>query len=335
MISSRGFASPSCGILLAMLPRITVKNAGPGSLGVLIKLWHQAWYAQCSREAHHAYRMRLFTTPWARKNLEVLVLEENGAPLSGMMALSFRMKLGGRRLKVAGVAAVVTAPEQRGRGLAARLMSIAHRRFQDSGHDAALLFSDIGTDYYARFGYVPWPTTRFTLQVPPGSLARGYQVRAARMSDLPALRALQDGFQKPFAFKLERPVAYWRHQHSRALGRDELLGITPPSWGRFVIETKNNLVAYIRLAVRDRLLVVSEAAHLPRRENALAELIADRARVAKADGISLLAPESLVDALRLPVARREACDKMMVASLSPKAPDVSPVSHCFWGEDWF
>lgn len=317
-----------------MLPRITVKNAGPGSLGVLIDLWHRTWYPQCKAAAHHAYRMKLFTTPWARKNLQVLVLEENGAPLSGMMALSFSMKLNGRRLKVAGVAAVVTSPEQRGRGLAARLMTIAHRRFQDSGHQAALLFSDIGTEYYARFGYVPWPTTRFTLQAPPGKLARGLAVREAKAGDLPVMRALQEAFQKPFAFKLERPVAYWKHQVTRALGREALFGAARPSWGRFVIEARKQPVAYVRTAVRDGLLVVSEAACLPRRENALAELIAARARDEKVDGISLLAPESLVDALRLPVARREACDKMMVAPLAPRV-DASPVSHCFWGEDWF
>lgn len=313
-----------------MLPRITVKNAGPGSLGVLIDLWHRQWYPQCPAQAHHAYRMRLLTTPWARKNLQVLVLEENGAPLSGMMALSFRMRLNGRRIKVAGVAAVVTAPEQRGRGLAARLLTIAHRRFQDSGHDAALLFSDIGTDYYARFGYVPWPTTRFTLKVPAGRPARG--VREARLDEM---RALQDTFQQSYAFRLEKPLAYWRHLLARAAGRDRLFGNDRPSPGRFVIEAKNAPVAYARILERDGALTVTEAAHLPRHEKLLAALIADRARAAKARTVSLLAPRELVDALGFPISKREACDKMMVASLSDKASDVSPVSHCFWGEDWF
>ena len=318
-----------------MLPRITVKNAGPGSLGVLIDLWHRTWYAQVPPEAHHAYRMRLFTSPWARKNLQVLVLEENGAPLSGMMALTLSVRLDGRVLKVAGVAAVVTAPEQRGRGLAARLLAIAHRRFQDSGHHAALLFSDIGTAYYAKLGYVPWPTTRYTLRAPAVALPRGHSVRPAVPGDLPAMRALQERFQEPYALALEKSVPYWRHQLLRARARDKMFGIKRPSSGRFVIEATGAPVAYARVTARDGALTVTEAAHLPDREHALAALIAARAQAESAATVDLLAPAALVKALGLPVTRREPCDKMMLAPLTLPPGSVDSVNHCFWREDWF
>lgn len=322
-----------------MLPRITVKNAGPGSLAVMIGLWQRTWYEKVAPEAHHAYRMQLLTTPWARKNLQVLVLEENGAPLSGLIALTFPVRMRGHVLKVAGVAAVVTEPAQRGRGLAARLLSIAHRRFQDSGHDAALLFSDIGTPYYEKLSYVPWPTTRHALVVPAAASApAGVTVREATARDLTAMRQLYERFQAPFSMALERPLAYWRHLMGRARWRDRMLGQTKHHSGRWIAEVDGEPVAYARVAAREIDLAVTEAAHLPGHAPALAHLVTERARALSRDRLSMVAPASLTEALGLCVAAADPVDKMMMAPLSGRAAtadQVQPLDHCFWAEDWF
>lgn len=331
MISERGPGVYHAVLSEPMLPRITVKNAGPGSLGVLVDLWHTTWYPHVPREAHHAYRMRLLTTPWARKHMQVLVLEENGAPRSGMIALSLPMKLNGRALKVAGVAAVVTDPKQRGRGLAARLLRIAHRRFTDAGHDASLLFSDIGTSYYAKLGYVPWPTTRYTLAVPAPT--RGTQVRTATARDLPTLRALYDAHQAQYGLSLTKPVAYWRHMATRATHRAAMLGT--PAAERTLLTRGGRALAYAKLTKGDGGLTVTEAAHLPGHAQALARLIAARAHELSARVVALVAPESLVKSLGMPIQRTVAIDKMMLAPLSHKAGDAHPLSHAFWGEDWY
>jgi len=320
-----------------MLPRITVENARPGSLEILTGLWHRTWYASVSPEAHHAYRMRVLTTPWARRACQVLALAENGAVRSGMIVLSLPMRLNGRKLKVAGVAAVVTDPEHRGRGLAARLIAISHRRLADAGHDAAMLFTEIGTAYYAKLGYTSWPITRYSLEVADAP-APGVTIRPATARDVPAMVRLSAAFQQGYPLAFERTPAYLRHMMSRARGRDELFAAPGARVrhvsGRWIAEAGGEPVAYARVLPREGQLAITEAAFAPGRASALARLAVERARAGGFPALSVAGPASLPAALALPVTGTQAVDKMMMAPLAGGL-SVAPVEHCFWSEDWF
>ena len=322
-----------------MLPRITVKNAGPGSLEFLTGLWHRTWYPSVTPEAHHVYRMRVLTSPWARRCSQVLVLEENGAPRAGMIVLTLSMRLRGKKRKVAGIAAVVTDPEHRGRGLAARLVTIGHRRLADAGHQAALLFTEIGTAYYAKLGYVTWPLARRTLALPDSARTpRGLTFRPATARDLPAMRRLLTQAQKGFTLGIERPADYFRHLMSRAVWRDELFA--PPGTvvehvsGRWIAERGGEPVAHARLVPREKELAISEGGYAPGEERALAALAVARAKDGGHAALSAAIPVSLAAALGLAETKVEPLEKMMMAPLTPGL-DVSPGEHCIWPDDWF
>lgn len=323
--------------------RIHVKNAGPGSLAVLSKLWHAQWYAGFTPGSHHAYRMRILTSPWARKHVQVLALEEEGAVRSGLIALSMSLELAGKRRKVAGVAAVVTDPEQRGRGFAARLLTVAHRRFADQGHHAAFLFTEIGTAYYAKLGYIPWPLVRHTLVPAIGAPApRGVAFSPATPADLPAQAALYDALQERFPVRFHRSRDYWRHMLARARAKDELLA---PSGGetrahaphRWIALARGKPVAYARVVPRDADVTVTDAGCLPGHADALAALLSARAGESDRSAVSIVAPASVVEELGLAVAKREPLDKLMFAPLAGPltARDLAPAPFCMWPEDWF
>ena len=61
--------------------------------------------------------------------------------------------LDGRAIRIAGIGAVFTQPAHRGRGAARDLLSRLLDRAAAGGVDLALLFSEIGPDYYARLGF--------------------------------------------------------------------------------------------------------------------------------------------------------------------------------------
>jgi predicted N-acetyltransferase YhbS len=329
---------------MAVLPRLTVKNAGPGTLAILTGLWHRVWYGHVTPESHHAYRMRMLTSPWARRHIQVLALEEGGAVRSGMIVLSHTMRLRGKKVKVAGVAAVVTDPDHRGRGFANRLIAIAHRRFVDSGHDAAMLFTEIGTAYYAKLGYITWPVVKHLLELPAPERARGLKIAPATAADLPDQARLYAAVQDRYDLALVRPRPLWRHVIARSRWRDEVLepvdGTTvahdPHRW---IARTARGVaVAYARAVPREDDLWVAEAGYAPGHAPALAQLLAHRGRALDRAKLALAASPRLVEELGLPAIKSETIEKMMFAPLGGKTPapaDVAPATHCFWPEDWF
>ena len=69
------------------------------------------------------------------------------------------------RSRSPGIGAVFTAPAARGRGAARELIDRLLERAAADGADLALLFSEIGPDYYARLGFEAIATTDRQLRV--------------------------------------------------------------------------------------------------------------------------------------------------------------------------
>ena len=101
-----------------------------------------------------------------------------------------------------GIAAVFTAPELRGQGYAGDLIERIIGIAEADGFDFAMLFSEIGADYYARhrFNIVPHETLRLELRRKPG--APGVVVRTGDRQDIPHIvnmhRDLASGYRLSF-----------------------------------------------------------------------------------------------------------------------------------------
>jgi predicted acetyltransferase len=125
----------------------------------------------------------------------------------------FEVFLAGVRVQQAGIAAVQTAPEQRRRGIAARLMRRALEAARDDGIGWSLLYP-FDPGFYARYGWQTLPTgTR--LDLPPSRLGRPDEVGAERVT----------GDLRPQLQDLHlRCAAEWNFTNARTLGNRDVWG---------------------------------------------------------------------------------------------------------------
>jgi predicted N-acetyltransferase YhbS len=89
----------------------------------------------------------------------------------------------------AGIGSIAVAPENRGRGLATRLIRGVLKRLDRRGFKRVFLFSDIAARFYEPFGFKPLPARH---QKRPGSVCM-VRARSTR-------RLLAPGFTPPDYF---------------------------------------------------------------------------------------------------------------------------------------
>jgi len=112
----------------------------------------------------------------------------------------YTMRIGSARVRVAGVGAVATAGEFRGRGLMQRTASVALAAMADYGYDLSILFGIDG--FYGQFGYVrAWSGCEYSVKY--GDLPQG--------GSAPALRRCE-----PLA--MPQLVRLFNRHHARATG---------------------------------------------------------------------------------------------------------------------
>src|SRR5205085_2249351 len=121
----------------------------------------------------------------------------------------FSAVLDRRTVSVLGIGAVFTQPNHRGHGYARDLVERLLEQATQRGAGAALLFSEIGADYYRPLGFEPIPTRELVVRVaePLRRGAPAMLVRAGEDRDLDALAAIGRARAGPFRFHLDRDRA--------------------------------------------------------------------------------------------------------------------------------
>jgi len=126
---------------------------------------YDIWNDGLSRTAYGRYWRAQIATAWGRTHLERYALVEGGGLLASGKLYAFDAVLAGRAIRVAGLGAIFTSPAHRGRGTARELVDRLLTLAVDRGANAALLFSEIGPEYYQRLGFAPIPTNDRTIRV--------------------------------------------------------------------------------------------------------------------------------------------------------------------------
>jgi predicted N-acetyltransferase YhbS len=218
------------------------------------------WHEGLSRRAYAQFYAAQRATPWGRAHLERLALVEGRDVIVSAKMYRFDATLDGRAVRVAGLGAIFTQPAHRGRGAARELVERLLERATAAGADLALLFSEIGADYYARLGFKPIATTLHTLRVLEDDRrgAPAIMVRAGEERDLNDLVSIGSAMADPYRFRLRRD----RDQIQFALARKRLLaGLSPPGARElmfFVAEEGASAVGYVVISVSGRQWVLEE-----------------------------------------------------------------------------
>src|SRR4051812_493021 len=231
---------------------ILAKAEGP-ILDQILDASHDLWSDGLSRRAYGQFWAAQLATPWGRTHLERLALVDDGEVLASAKIYTFDAALDGRAIRVAGIGAVFTQPAHRGRGAARDLVERLLARASDRGEDLALLFSEIGPDYYARLGFAPIPTTTSTLRVVEDTRrgAPATMVRAGGDRDLADIATMDAVRAAPYRFHLDRS----RDLVHYAIAKKRLLaGLGAPGAREvqfFVAEEGASAVAYVVIGVKD------------------------------------------------------------------------------------
>jgi GNAT superfamily N-acetyltransferase len=217
-------------------------------LAATFDIWHEG----LTREAYPRYYGGQVKTPWARVHLRRWALVDGSSVLASAKTYTFDGVLDGRDVRVIGLGAVFTQPAHRGHGHARDLIERLLARATNDGFDLALLFSEIGSDYYARLGFSVIPTFDLELRVREDSRrgAPAMLVRFGDDRDLPEVAAMCDTRAAPFRFHLHRTrdVVHYAIAKKRLLAGLSAAGKRGVEF--FVAEEGAAAVAYVVMSTR-------------------------------------------------------------------------------------
>lgn len=214
---------------------------------------HQIWSDGLLREPYGKLWRAQLATPWGQQHLARWALVDGGDVLASAKLYEFDAVLDGRTIRVAGLGAVFTQPAHRGRGAARDLLDRLLKQAVGNGADIAMLFSEIGPDYYARLGFEAIPIEDVTLRVIEDGRrgAPATMVRAGDDRDLADIAAMDAARAAPFRFRLSRD----RDLVKFAIARQRLLAGLGASGARevqfFIAEEGASAVAYVVIAAKD------------------------------------------------------------------------------------
>jgi GNAT superfamily N-acetyltransferase len=320
-------------------------------LSAILDETYNIWCEGLTPIAYRRYYTAQLATPWGRRHLRRFALVEGTDVLASAKEYVFDALLDRLPTRVVGLGAVFTRPAHRGRGMARELIERLLERAAADGADLALLFSEIGADYYARLGFEAIPIPEVALRVTESERhgAPATLVRFAEDRDLANIAAMGKARAVPFRFHLTRD----RDLVQYAIAKKRLLAGLGPAGMRevqfFIAEEGASAVAYVVLTARRRLETVGSTSEW------LLEECGDRdpsgARVgAILQGLIARDPAEARPALRawLPsgfcppqvtdIDQHPSADVMMVRALSARAKAALPIAAgdvLYWRSDAF
>jgi GNAT superfamily N-acetyltransferase len=210
------------------------------------------WHDGLSRARYGDYNAAQLKTTWGARHLERVALVEDDHVLASAKRYRLTVSLDGIEMAAVGIGAVFTPPGRRGRGYARLLLERIMDAAAAEGAGAALLFSEIGADYYARLGFVPVPLLDANLTVQRRAGAPAVPVRAVEPGDLPHLVDLHRAMARGYRFSL----AWDSEWLAYSLAKKRMLAAFSPEAGRavecFVAEEGGRAVAWVLVQVSGR-----------------------------------------------------------------------------------
>jgi GNAT superfamily N-acetyltransferase len=298
------------------------------------------WNEGLSRTAYGQWNAAQMKTRWGRQYLRRFALiDDHGRLLATAKRYRHEARLDGRDVVVAGIGAVFTPPDLRGRGYAAAIIERLVDQERQAGAVAAALFSEIGPDYYARLGFVPVPIDEVTVTVKLKGGSPAMLVRAGDDRDLAEVAAMDRIRSESARFALRRDVPLIQY----ALSKKRLLaGLGPPGLRQvefFVAEEGASAVAYVVLSVSANGWTLEEAGDrdpAAARLGAMLQVLAAREPSHQLPRIRTWWPRTFAVPPQWSLADRiDARDLLMVRPLSELARPLTAEDVFYWRSDYF
>jgi predicted N-acetyltransferase YhbS len=182
---------------------------------VVLPRSHALWAGARSFDEYAGEFRTTAASGWGKRRFRTLGLRIGGELVASCKRYERVLRCGERTFAAAGIGAVYTPAELRGRGYATALLGAFLDAERDAGTDLAYLFSDIHPAFYARLGFVALPSRTIALRA---DLLPGERVTVVALGDgdAAAIRRVFDALdaRRPFAFA--RTPLEWDWQRLRA-----------------------------------------------------------------------------------------------------------------------
>ena len=151
---------------------------------------HSVWGEGLTRRAYGQWNVAQARTAWGEAHLARMALVESGRLLASGKRYLLTTRLDGRSVPTLGIGAVFTPPAQRGQGWGSMLVTAMCEAAAREGYEQALLFSEIGAEFYARLGFVTVPLTFCDIDLHKGAGAPAITMRAGEDDDADRIVAM-------------------------------------------------------------------------------------------------------------------------------------------------
>ena len=204
---------------------------------------HEFWDGGRTLEDHLAWRS---TSPQHnRARWYVGCLE--GEVVVSLGSYPVRLRIGSHETGGIMIGAVHTLPEQRGNGFAPALLGWVENKEKSLQTTISMLFTDIGTEYYGRFGYRECPS--WELRLATGDIEACWQLEQVdRREHADELRSLYENSTRCDELALVRDEEYW-----------DYIFYKQPEDLTFLAEDENGeLAGYVRIRCRESEWVIQD-----------------------------------------------------------------------------
>ena len=304
---------------------------------------HGIWNDGLTRHAYGRFYAAQVATPWGKAHLRRLALVDGGQLLASAKLYRFDAVLDRQPIQVAGIGAVFTPPDSRGRGAARDLLERLLERAAADGADVALLFSEIGPDYYARLGFAAIPTSHLKLRVTESTRygAPMTMVRGGDDRDLKDIVSMGATRAEPYRFHLirDRDLVHFTIAKKRLLAGLSPLGAR--SLHFFIAEEGASAAAYIVISVQGNEWTIEEAGDRDpsgARLGAILQALIAREPAEKRPSIKAWLPDGFLPPQVTIIGETPSPDVMMIKPLSDRARGFRPLDRggvCYWRGDAF
>jgi predicted acetyltransferase len=162
----------------------------------------------------------LSASGFGRRRFRTLGLTVDGVLGASCKRYQRELRCGDRMLRAAGIGAVFTAPELRGRGYATALLGALLDAERAAGTDVAFLFTDIHPAFYERLGFVALPSRTIALRADALPATRNV-VRTLGDADAAAVARCFAALDRRQPIALARPPLVWDWLRMRGRTREQ------------------------------------------------------------------------------------------------------------------
>lgn len=318
----------------------TLSPASPDQLIEILDETFPLWGEGLDRAGYGRYNEAQRRTPWGGRHLQRLVLLDGRRWVSTAKRYELRGRLDGRDIRILGIGAVFTPKPLRRQGYAAALIQRMLDAATKEGFEAALLFSEIGSQYYQQLGFAGVPLTQLSLAVNRMKGPPGIALRSGEPRDLDAIAEMNRRQAEGYRFAMLRDPVYV----SYAIAKKRMLAAAGPQGRRnvefFVVEEGGRAAAYLVLFEVGEYWMITECGDRDpsgaRVGAMLQSLLADTAR--RPARIRAWLPPNFVPPQTTIAAREAPALTMMMRRLGPAAQIDPPLREgdlAYWHADAF